>query len=114
MLSFTPDLVLALLNGLTGAFSAAKGLMETRKPTATNAQNLTANPWLYVVGGLCTVCVGVLNWAYPLLGLLGTLFFVLASLYNAWFGAARKDWRFWTLNAYSIVASTLVLLSSQS
>ena len=111
MLTFSPDLFLALVNGLTGTFSAVKGLMETRKPVHTTSHVFTANPWLYVVGGICTVCVGLLNWAYPLLGLIGTLFFVLASFYNAWFGAARKDWRFWTLNAYAIGASTLVLFS---
>jgi hypothetical protein len=112
MFSCTPNQILAILNGLTGAFSAAKGLIEARKqPSTVTSSFTTSNPWLYVFGGLATIGVGVLNWTYPQLGALGTVVLIAASLYNAWFGAAKEDWRFWTLNLYSIASSILAWLS---
>ncbi len=97
---------------LTGGFSAFKGFVEARKTTQKPVVVFnTSNPWLYVFGGLATVGVGLLNWFYPQLGALGTVVFIVGSFYNAWFGAAWKDWRFWTLNAYVIAACTLVIMS---
>lgn len=112
MFSCTPNQLLAILNGVTGAFSAGKGLLESRKqPLNVTNSFTTSNPWLYVFGGLATVGVGVLNWTQPLIGTIATVVLITASLYNAWFGAARKDWRFWTLNLYSIASSILVCVA---
>jgi hypothetical protein len=112
MADWIPDYSLALLNGVSGLFSASKGLTEALKPSAPIDRPIdTSNPWLYVVGGLATVGVGLLSLWSPVAGQIGTGLLVVASLYNAWFGAANKDWRFWTLNTYSAICIILIVVS---
>ena len=112
-----PFFWMAILNCATGAFSAIAGFSKVggRQPPLDPSQVIgglnTSNPWLYVVGGLFTIILGVCNWFQLPIATYGTILMIAASLYNGWFGAASHDWRFWTLNAYVLVLSGLVAWS---
>jgi hypothetical protein len=112
-----PFIWMAILNCTTGAFSAIAGLSKTgaSQPVADSSQGKelldTSNPWLYVVGGLFTIIVGIGNWFQLPIATYGTIVMIAGSFYNAWFGAANRDWRFWTLNAYVLVLASLVAWS---
>lgn len=112
-----PYMWMAIFNCTTGAFSALAGVskVRNRQPAVisgeANGESFTSNPWLYVAGGVFTIILGVGNWFGMSIATYGTILMILASLYNGWFGAASRDWRFWTLNAYVIVLSSLVVWS---
>ncbi len=107
----SPFAWMAFFNAVTGAFSALAGVRKaTDSSNAAITQELsTANPWLYVVGGLLTIGIGIGNWYQLVPATYATVLMIVASGYNAWFGAASKDWRFWTLNAYVLVLTSLVV-----
>jgi len=107
---------MCLLNVTTGLFSTAAGLIAgstSGQPIPPNELWTSKNPWLYVLGGSITVLVGVCNGFQLSLGTLGTIAFICTSIYDGWFGPGSKDWRFYTLTAYIVVQSCLVLWSLQ-
>jgi len=107
---------MCLLNVTTGLFSAAAGLIKglsDKTPIPPKDLWTTANPWIYVLGGSITVLVGIGNGFHWTAATLGTVAFICTSVYDGWFGPGSKDWRFYTLTAYILVQSGLVLWSTQ-
>jgi len=112
----SPFAWMCILNITTGLFSAAAGLFKAltdKTPIQPKDRWTTANPWLYLVGGSLTVLVGICNGFQLTVGTLGSIAFIFTSVYDGWFGPGSKDWRFFTLTAYILVQSALVLWSMQ-
>ena len=112
----SPFLWMCLLNVTTGLFSAAAGLFKgltDKTPIPPKDRWTTANPWLYVLGGSITVLVGIGNGFQWTVATVGTVAFICTSVYDGWFGPGSRDWRFYTLTAYILVQSGLVLWSTQ-
>ncbi len=112
----SPFAWMCLVNATTGLFSAAAGLFKgltDKTPIPPKDLWTTANPWLYVLGGSITVLVGICNGFHLTIGTLGTIAFIGTSIYDGWFGPGSKDWRFFTLTAYILAQSALVLWSLQ-
>jgi hypothetical protein len=110
----SPFAWMCILNVATGLFSAAAGLFKgltDKTALPPGAQWTTANPWLYVIGGSISIVVGICNGYRLTLGTLGTIAFIGTSIYDGWFGPGSKDWRFYTLTAYILAQSGLVLWS---
>lgn len=111
--SLGSERILAMLNCLTGSFSAVAGLRSLFADPSTLGDFFPSNPLIYVVGGLLTVATGIANWRGSRIGIWGTSVFIVASLLNGWIGAGNADlanWRFWTLNSYCVVAVVLLLM----
>ena len=113
----SPEKILAIINCVTGSFSALSGIKKMAEDPASLGVVAVSNPAIYIVGGILTVGIGLGNWFGSRIGIWGTIVFIVSSLINGWFGAGGADfgnWRFWTLNAYAIVASILILLLFRS
>ncbi|HEV7280057.1 MAG TPA: hypothetical protein VGN57_07565 [Pirellulaceae bacterium] len=108
---------MAVLNVATGAFSTFQGLRKMEEsPRLTDAlvaiRHLdTTSPWIYLLGGLFTIAIGIGNWYRLKIALLGALIMIVASLYNAWFTEKPPEfeWTIYTLNAYAIVMIFLLV-----
>ena len=117
---FSPHALMGAVNVLTGIFSAMAGFKKAFASAPSGETNLnplvrlTSNPWLYVAGGLFTALIGIGNWYHLLVATYASGFMAVASFVNAWFGAAKADWRFWTLNGYVIVMTCLIWWSSSA
>lgn len=111
-----PFHLMGLINIASGLFSAFAGwLAVTSKHSAplVDTQLQPTNPWLYVIGGAITALIGVGNMWQLGLATWGTVGFILTSVYDGWFGQGSKDFRFYTLTAFVLVQSSLVLWSTQ-
>ena len=111
-----PFVWMALVNVITGFFSGVAGLKKAimdKAPIPDFSKLDTSNPWQYVLGGSITALIGVGNWFQFNLATFGTLFFIYTSICDGWFGTGSKDWRFYTLTAYILVQSALVIWSTQ-
>jgi hypothetical protein len=112
----SPFTLMATINVQAGLFSAIAGF---KKASAANAPSLhgeqaaTSSPWMYVIGGALTAIIGIGSYFELSLATWGTVLFICTSIYDGWFGAGSKDWRFYTLNLYSIFQVTLVVWSTQ-
>jgi hypothetical protein len=112
----SPFSLMALINVLAGLFSAIAGFKKAiadKAPMPIGEQATTSNPWMYVIGGSLTMLIGVGNYFHFSLATWGTVLFVCTSIYDGWFGAGSKDWRFFTLNLYSLLQGVLVVWSTQ-
>lgn len=112
----SPFTLMAVINVLAGLFSGIAGFKKAlaeRAPWPIGVNATTSNPWMYVIGGSLTVLIGVGNYYQFSLATWGTVLFICTSIYDGWFGAGSKDWRFFTLNLYSISQGVLVLWSTQ-
>ncbi len=112
----SPFFWLSAINILSGMFSSGLGLLTAlgEKTPFPDFHRLQAgNPWIYVIGGLLTALIGVGNAFRLTISTWATLGFVLTSLNDAWLGEGRKDFRFFTLNAYAFVQTLLVVWTTQ-
>jgi hypothetical protein len=98
---------MSLLNWGSGLFSALTGLH------AALTGNSAADPWRYVIGGSLCALIGAGNWFQLSIATWGTVLFIATSIYDGWFGAGGKDWRYYTLTAYIMVQGLLVVWSTQ-
>jgi len=105
-----PFAYMGLINIGSGSFSALAGLYRALVDR-TPLSHGESSPWLYVLGGCITVLIGVGNWYQLSIATWGTVVFILTSIADGWFGPGRKDFRFYTLTAYVLVQSTLVVWS---
>ena len=102
--------ILGAINVLTGLFSSWSGFRKVSADFQIANILDTSSPWLYVIFGLVTVVVGLGNFNGFFSAGLASGIMILASFYNAWFGAAFHDWRFWTLNSYVAVCGILLAI----
>lgn len=112
----TPFALMAAINVLAGLFSAIAGFKKAsaeKSPLPVGEQAATSSPWMYVIGGVLTAIIGIGNYFELSLATWGTVLFICTSIYDGWFGAGSKDWRFYTLNLYSIFQVSMVAWSTQ-
>lgn len=110
-----PFFYMAVVNVAAGLFSGLAGLKKAiaeKAPWPVGEQATTANPWMYVIGGGLTALVGVGNYYQLTIASLGTVVFICTSVYDGWFGAGSKDWRFITLNLFVVVQTSLLIWST--
>ncbi len=108
----SPFFFMSLVNVGSGLFSLIAGLYKVRVQKFPLNPN-ESNPWLYVLGGAITNLVGLGNWFQFSIATWGTILFILTSIYDGWFGAGSKDWRFFTLSIYLLIQTSLVVWSTQ-
>lgn len=107
-----PFIGMSIINVCSGMFSAIAGLwtaFSASAPIADWEEQQPASPWRYFIGGSIAALVGVGNWFHLTVATWGTIAFIATSIYDGWFGAGSKDWRFFTLTAYILVQTLLLL-----